>query len=222
MKNFKLNVLLLFLFELLSLGCNQADAEVTSGTAEKTTVSTDGKEPIQNLIRQVLNWSQSKTPINLLPVLTNNKGYCISIDFKKHRLNLERLKATNLFAAEFIENLNQIILALDKKIRNKAFEKWDTHELPPFNFSSDVDPWCSCQDVPYDKPNPWDYIKINVINLDNKKGTADWKWGKIESNTDPSWKDFAYRFRVAKENDKWKISYLEGFDFKRSTSSARL
>ena len=144
------------------------------------------------------------------------------MDLKKHKLNIEKLKATHFFAAEFIENYNQIILTLDKKIRNKEIAKWHTNELPPLNFASDVDPWSLCQDVPYDKPNPYDFIKINVIALDNNKGKADWKWGKLDSNEDLGWKAFTYRFRVVKENGKWKVAYLQGFDFKNSTSKAGL
>ena len=87
-------------------------------------------------------------------------------------------------------------------------------ELPTFTFSNDADPWTMCQDVPYDKPNPYDFIEINMLNLE--KGEVDWKWGKLEANSDKGWKDFSYRFRVVKENDKWKIAYLQGFDFKKS------
>jgi hypothetical protein len=73
------------------------------------------------------------------------------------------------------------------------------------------------QDVPYDKPNPWNLIEIDIIKLVKDKGEVNWKWGKLELNADPSWKDFSYRFKVVKENGKWKIAYLEGFDFKEST-----
>lgn len=72
-----------------------------------------------------------------------------------------------------------------------------------------------CHDIPYNKPNPIDFIEINITNLD--KGEVDWIWGKLELNTDLGWKNFSYKFRVVKENDKWRISYLQGFDFKEST-----
>ena len=32
---------------------------------------------------------------------------------------------------------------------------------------------------------------------------------------DSSWKNFSYRFRAAKENGKWKIAYMGGFDFEK-------
>ena len=94
-------------------------------------------------------------------------------------------------------------------------EEWNINELPTFLFANDIDPWSLCQDVPYDNPNPWNFLEINVNNLD--KGEIVWKWGNLPPNIDISWKDFSYKFRVAKENNKWKIRYMEGFDFKEST-----
>ena len=173
---------------------------------------------IQNLIRKLLNWKEAKNSFDLLPVLTdsNNKTY-IGFDLEKLRANLKILKATNFFSDRFIDNYKQIILTLDKKMRNNEFEKWSVGELPTFSFANDVDPWCLCQDVPYDKPNPWDLVEVKVINLNGKKGELYWNWGKPELNGSPDWKDFAYKFNVEKENGTWKISYLQGFDFKDST-----
>jgi hypothetical protein len=166
----------------------------------------------------MLNWSESKNSINLLPVLTDSKdSSCVGFDFDKHKLNLDKLRKTNLFAEEFIENYNQIILTLDKKIKNREFEKWNIYELPTFNFANDVDPWTLCQDVPYDNPNPYDLVEVIVIKSDNEKADLNWTWGKLELNSDKSWKKFTYKFRVVKENSNWEIAYLRGFDFKEST-----
>ena len=162
----------------------------------------------------MLTWSASKRSIDLLPMLTNPKDTsCIGFDFTKHKLNLTKLKATGFFAEAFIKNYDQIIITLDKKTKNNEFGKWYTNELPPFIFANDVDPWSLCQDVPYDKPSPWDYVEVNALNTD--KGAWEWKWGKLPSDADPSWHRFSYKFKVVKEDNKWKIAYLEGFDFKK-------
>ena len=213
MKHIKLTTLI---FGLLLFGCNQADNKTTSVTEEKASTSADDKEQIQNLIRQVLNWADTKDSIDLLPTIADSKdSVYIGFDLDKHKQNLDKLRQTNFFATEFIENYNQIILTLDKGLRNGKYDQWLVGDLPTFIFANDVDPWCLCQDVPYDKPNPYDFIEINIINSD--KGEVDWKWGKLELNSDTGWKEFSYRFRVVKENDKWKIAYLTGFDFKEST-----
>jgi hypothetical protein len=202
MKFFKLFLVLFWL-----LACKQTDSQNTL----------DDKEEIQNLIRQVLNWSQPKS-IELLPVLTDSKdSSCVGFDFNKLKSNIDKLKETNLFAEEFIENYNQIIQTLDQKIKSKEFEKWYPYgDLPPFSFANDVDPWCLCQDIPYEKPNPWDLVEVTVVNLNKEKGELYWKWGKLELNQGAGWNKFAYGFSVIKENGKWKINYMEGFDFDKS------
>ncbi|WP_437922441.1 hypothetical protein [Sphingobacterium sp. LRF_L2] len=83
--------------------------------------------------------------------------------------------------------------------------------LSPFVFASDLDPWTRCQDVPYDAPNPWDFIEIRIV--DSSTGDVNWKWGRLEPNASADWNDFVYKFKVIQENGSWKIAYLEGFDF---------
>jgi hypothetical protein len=217
MKHIKLTTLI---FGLLLFGCNQADNKRTSVTEEKVTTSANDIKQIQNLIRQVLNWADTKKSIDLLPVLADSRdSIYIGFDLDKHKQNLDKLQKTNFFATEFIENYNQIILNLDKGLRNDNNKQWLVGDLPTFNFSSGVIPWTLSQDIPYDHPNPFDFVEIKLLNID--KGELIWKWGKPELITEPSWKDFEYKFRVVKENDRWKISYLQGFDFKESTCYGR-
>jgi len=174
---------------------------------------------IQNLVRNMLNWAESKKTLRLVPELTDSKdSLCIGFDLKKLDSNLQVLKATNFFSAEFIDNYKQIIVTLDRKVKNNEF-KWSTDELPPFNFANDVDPWCDCQDEPYDKPSPWELVEIKVVSLDKEKAEAYWTWGKLRPDADQNWKDFRYKFKVQKEDGKWKVAYLDGFDFKEGTTT---
>jgi hypothetical protein len=213
MKYMKLTTLI---FGLLLFGCNQADTKTPLVREGKISISANDKEQIQNLIRQVLNWVDTTKTIDLLPIVADSKdSIYIGFDLEKHKQNLDNLRQTNFFATEFIENYNQIILTLDKGLRSGNYDRWLVGDLQTFIFANDIDPWTLCQDMPYDKPNPFDFIEVNISNED--KGEAEWKWGRLEQNTDPTWKDFSYLFRVIKENDKWKISYLQGFDFQEST-----
>ena len=166
---------------------------------------------IQDLMRQTLNWANSKDVIRILPILTDSRdSIYIGFDLNKHESNLNILRATGFFANEFIENYNQIILTLDKKLRNHEYVEWLVGDLPTFRFANGINVWCNCQDVPYDEPNPWDNIEVTIINLNNDNAEAIWKYGGIYS-------DIKYNFRVVKENGKWKIAYLEEFDFEEST-----
>jgi hypothetical protein len=184
----------------------------TSQTIKSSGTSKD-KQEIQALIRKVLNWADSKNSIDLLPALTDNKdSIVVGFDLEKLKANLEILKATNFFSSGFIENYNQIILALNSGIRNHKYDKWPAGELPTFSFANDVDPWCDCQDN-----FSWSLVEVKAINLNSENGELCWTWGKSELDKSvDSWKDFAYKFNVVKENDRWKISYMQGFDFKES------
>ena len=92
------------------------------------------------------------------------------------------MKNTGFFEDEFIANYKKIIQTLDKKIKNKEFEAWNIYQLPTFNFANDVNPWCLCQDVPYDKPNPYDFVIVEIIHFDKDKAELNWKWGKLKEN----------------------------------------
>jgi hypothetical protein len=198
------------IFGIIFLNCNQnnqksAKADKKHDKTEVTKDSLDKKE-IQNLIQQVLIWSNSKKSIDLLPFLTDSKdSVYLGFDRDKLKINLDKLRATGFFSTEFIENYNQIILTLDNKLRNKEIEGWLVGDLPTFKFANDINPWCLCQDKP-----SIESFQVEIIKIDSKSGELIWKW-----RNDSSWKDFS--FRVAKEDNKWKISYMEGFDFKEST-----
>ena len=218
--------LLSLIFALILFGCDsdtrsksqkKVDSTIKPNTSVKTQPDTvkspdnsKDKEDIQALIRQMLKWADTKDVVDLLPVLSKD-SICVGFDFDKEKQTLEKLKSTGFFADEFIDNYDQIIRTLDKKIKNNEFGKWNVYELPTFNFDNDVDPWCSCQDN-----LSWDKVEVEIIKLDNNKGELKWNWGKTDPGTDQSWKDFSYKFSVVKVDGKWKISYLQGFDYKES------
>lgn len=194
-------------------------ADATAKSARPVKRPKDDKTEIQDLVRKMLDWAETKKSMELVPALTDSKdSLCIGFDRKKLDANLKELKSTNFFTAGFIENYKQIILTLDKKVKNKEF-KWSTDELPPFNFANDEDPWCNCQDEPYDKPSPWNLVEVTIVSQDKESGELYWNWGKLKSGTSDDWKDFTYKFKVQKQDGKWKISYLEGFDFRQGTQT---
>ena len=171
------------------------------------------KEEVQILIRQVLIWADSEDRIDLLPAVTNkNNSVYIVLDRDKHKRNLAKLQATDFFTTEFIENYNHIIVTLDKRVRNGEFGKWLVGDMPPFSFANYVSPWCQCQDY-----RDWNTVEVRMETADKEKGEYEWYWGNIGSDAHPGWKEFKYKFRVAKVGNKWKISYLEGFDIAQLT-----
>ncbi len=201
--------LITLIFGLTFLSCNQYRLKIDKSEKPISGISykvSKNREEIQRLIRQVLIWSGSKESIDLLPVVKDSKdSIFIGFDMDKLQANCDILKQTGFFAPEFIENYSRIIMTIDKKIRNREIETWLVGDLPTFNFVNDINPWCQCQGFSKE-----DFDNIEVIKMDSKSGELKWKW-----KAGSSWNDFI--FRVIKENDHWKISYMEGFDYQNST-----
>ena len=194
----------------------KAKGNIIAEDENNKTTEKDNKE-IQELIRNTLTWSNSKNKFDILPVISDDMdSIYVAINVDKQEENINILRQTNLFSAEFIENYNNIILTISEKLIGNEFDDdWFVGEMPPFDFVSGVNPWCLCQDIPYDNPNPWDYIEIEIIDLKNNSGEIYWKWGDLNSDLPSDWIAFSYKFKVVKEDNKWKISYLQGFDFNK-------
>ena len=231
----KIITLVTILLGLLLFGCHEAENKKNSVVKEKGSASLEDKKQIQVLIRQALHWADSKNSINLLPVVTDSKdSVYIGVNLDQHKQNLDKLRATNFFSTGFIDNYNRMVLAIDAGMKSGKYEQWLVGDGPTIVFVSGVNAWCSCQDVPYDNPNPWDNIEISIVKQDKTNVEAVWRWGKLELMVDPGelkadpgmlatnpvvkeWKDFSYKVLVTKETGKWKIAYLQGFDFKKGT-----
>ena len=84
----------------------------------------------------------------------------------------------------------------------KAQIEWMDGDMPPY---AGADPWCNCQDIPYD--NPWDQIEFKFLSLDKGNAVLTWTWGHSDWS-----KDFDYKVKAKKSDGTWKISYLQGFD----------
>lgn len=185
-------------------------------------ISKQDSTDILRLIRNVLNWGDLPNSINLLPLVGNSDSICIGFDLEKLNANLEKLRSTNYFSEEFIDNYKLIILTLDRKIKNKEFEAWYIYDVPdPLNFAVNASAWCNCMEVPYDKPNPWDFVEIKVVSTSKEQADLFWTWGNLSDEQKKYWEDDSYNFKVKKENNQWKISYMQGFDFKEATRNWR-
>jgi hypothetical protein len=224
--------LLTILLGLLLLGCQEAENNIKSAVRETAAISSADKAQIQVLLQRALHWANSGNAIALLPVVTDSKDRVyVGVNLAQHNQNLAKLKATNFFSPRFIDNYNHLVLAIDAGMRSGHYEPWLVGDGPTIVFVSGGNAWCSCQDVPYDNPNAWDNIEISIIKQDKANVEAVWRWGKLDLMVDPDelkadpgmvatnpvvkeWKDFSYKVLVTKESGKWKIAYLQGFDFK--------
>jgi len=200
--------ILALIIGLTFLNCNQGYSINEQTDSKQNNEKSKDKEEIQNLIRQVLKWADSEKSIDLLPVIRDSKdSIYIGFDIELHKQNLDKLKETGFFAIEFVENYNQIILTLDRKLRNHEYEyNWLVGDLPPFIFVS----WWNGQER-----FPLQWSTIEMIDLNKTFGEFYFKCGNLEKCI--GLENYNMKVKVAKEENKWKILYLEGFDFKEST-----
>ena len=197
MKHFKLTTLI---FGLLLFGCNQTNNKTTSLTEQTSSIVSVDKENLQKLVRRLYEWHETKSSHNDFdPIADNQDSTYIGLDLKKHEQRLTELKQTGFFANQFLDNYNKIAITINKGLKSKTIE-WQVGDLPPFG--NDANPWCNCQDNP---DNYWQTMTINKIAIDNYTATFTWTWGD----------NFEYKVKAIKQNDNWKITYLQGFDFNK-------
>ena len=168
---------------------NSEEKEIATATADE--------EQLEQLVRKVYEWDETNsTLLDFMPIADAEEIAYVGLDMDLHNQRVTELKQTSFFTASFLENYQQLALAIDEGLKTKKLE-WLVGELP--SFGSNANPWCNCQDYPDDY---WKTMTIKVMSLENNTATFTWTWGE----------DFEYQVKAIKENDQWKISYLQGFD----------
>jgi hypothetical protein len=176
--------------ESLSIGLEQKFSNQNADSIELT-----------NLIRQVYEWHMTKR-LNDYPYKYDEQkdSIFIGIDWDKYQKNIELFKQTNFFSRDFLQQHKNIALTLDSSIRNADISWRNINDGIPV-WDSGADDWCNCQDYPDD------YWKILTLDsLIFKKHHVEFKW-----TWDKKYKGF-YKVTAVKEDDKWKINSLEGFN----------
>lgn len=186
------------IFGLLLLSCHQTDKKRPS-TKEETTINVaDDKQKLQQLVSQLYEWHETQSAnSDFEPIADKKDSIYIGLDLKKHKKRLIELKKSDFFANQFMENYNKIALIIDDGLKNKKL-KYFVGELPPYG--NGANSWCNSQDTPY---NYWKTITINNVKIDHHTAIFNWSWGG----------KFEYKAKAVKSNNKWRISYLQGFNF---------
>jgi hypothetical protein len=115
--------------------------------------------------------------------------------------SIKKLAESNIFSEDFLANYRNIALYIDKELKKSPEEGYE-NEYPPYPFRN-YDALYNAQDTPDDVNN----IKIEEFVTDGKLATLKWTY--------PQWADFdGYSVKLKKENNVWKVSYLECYDIK--------
>ncbi|MDQ0965286.1 hypothetical protein QFZ20_000689 [Flavobacterium sp. W4I14] len=188
-------------------GCNPnskskhtARQEDTVATQKKaTSYSLQDSIALLQLTQNLYRWNQTGDNDDYFsPVLKeNNDTLYAGLDMKLHQQKLQKISEAGLFSKTFISNYNKIAMTIDAKIKDGTLQ-WKIGELPPFGNGANL--WCNCQDLPDDFLS-----KLHIMHLrDEKDGIFyNWAWGD----------GIVYNLKALKENNQWKISEMEGFDY---------
>lgn len=186
----------IILFTLLFLGCNDAGMKITA--ANETSTDED-KEKLTQLVKQLYQWHETKSSNDDFDVIPDEQdSMYIALNQPKHEERMIELKKTAFFTDQFLDNYNKIAWTIDQGLKNKELEYFVGY-VPPYG--NDANPWCNCQDSPSD--NYWEIITIDKLSIDKNSASFIWTWGY----------EFEYEVKAIQENNTWKITYLQGFDF---------
>lgn len=202
MKTLK-TVLLLCAFAFLISCKGEKEPENATDAKVETRETDPDREEITRLVKDVYKWHDTVNTHNAFRSFIKD-SMIVGYDPIGQSLYRVQMDNSGLFSTEFMDNMGRIFNKQDELLRSGEAE-WHEGDMPPFG-GSDVNPWCRCQDRPTD-----DYDKINVVI---EKMTADtatlyWNWKGFGKD----WEQEHYHIRVVKEKGKWKIAWMEGWDY---------
>ena len=197
------------LIAIFSLTACKKTEETTENKATPTPMPTEeplavgDKAAIETLVKNMYVWNESRSHDRELEPLvqgTNVVGY----NLDSHKLYLKELRDSGFFAEEFIANLDKIVQEQNKLLTSGKV-KWQDGDIGPFQ--GDVNVWCGCQDEPAE--DAYNKITLHFENLTNTTAKFYWNWEGFGDD----WSAEHYNMRAVKEDGKWKIAYMEGWDY---------
>lgn len=218
MKSFKITIIIAaFVF----IGCNTTEKD---STTDKTVGSTVGieiaenttendKQAIEKVVKEMYHWNEDgRSGYGLKDIVKDS--LIVGYDMANKEAYLQKLRESGLFAEEFITNMDKIVKKQDELLRTGKVE-WINGDISPFEVDN-ANNWCNCQDVPTDN-DPFEQIKFTFTKLTPIEANIFWKWN-VTKDMDPSWTEPKYAMRMVKEDNKWKIAWMQGWDYKINTT----
>lgn len=196
---------------------NTTETIITEQTSETITpdnaVEQDKKE-IEKLVKDMYRWNGNGDLGYEFKNIVKD-SLIVGYDIVSSEVCLKKLRESGFFAEEFVFNMNKIIKKQDELLRTGKVE-WLDGDMSPFEVDN-ANNWCNCQDEPTDN-DPYGQIKITFTKLNQKEADIFWKWN-VTKDVDPSWAEPKYTIRLVKENNKWKIAWMEGWDYDVNTKA---
>lgn len=170
----------------------------------KTDRSPDKNDSLElvKLLQQVYEWHHLKHgELADFDVVTKD-SLQIGLNYESFKKTFKAIAKTGLFSTSFLNNYKKIGEYINTKLVN-ANPKY----LNEINFAyQEADPWTNFQD---EAPDFWDRLKITDFKSAPDKSLLKWQTHL------QGWSSGKYAVGFIKENGKWKVSYMEGFDMNK-------
>ena len=183
---------------LVLASCQDKEQE----TKESATENPD-KPKIEKLVKDMYNWADSPRNVGTYNYIVKD-SIVVGFDRIGYSLYLKRLYDTDFFSEEFINNMTAIINEQTRQLKTGETE-WTEGDMSPFG--GDDNPWCNCQDN-----DSYTDIKVTFDTLTADSAAIRWSWDKGAFKGTPD-----YNIRLKKEGGKWKITWMEGWDYIKNT-----
>jgi hypothetical protein len=187
-------------------GCNRSTSiqirQSNLPPAQKTVDPSAYNDSVEllNLLKSVYKWhAKNQAKYSDFDVIVKD-SFQTGINYESFNKTFSALQQTNYFSTSFLDNYKKIADYVNNKLTT-ANPKY----LNEINFSfQDADPWTGFQD---DFQDFRDKLKITNYSADKNFASLIWR---VQDN---DWTSEKYAVRFTKENSKWRVAYLEGFDF---------
>lgn len=160
------------------------------------------RNEVDKLVKNAYKWVEKTDGSKFFRPFVKD-SMIVGFDPISQNLYMKQMQESGYFAAELRNTIGKIFSRQNELLRSgKAV--WHDGELGPFD--TGVNQWCNCQDTPTD-----DYDKMNVVIEKMTSDTADlyWNWKGFGDD----WEKEHYHINVVKEDGKWKIARMEGWDY---------
>jgi hypothetical protein len=190
---------------LLFSACNQSGSTISAkkhieGDKYLTNLSsTNDSLEVIHLLQNVYKWHElNKSSVIDYEVLVKD-SFQTGLNLQSVGKTLNAIKTTRYFSANFLNNYKEIAEIINNKLIN-ANPKY----LDEINFDyQEADPWTHFQDDPGEY---WNNFKIAEFKLYHDSASLEW-WLTEEHS-----EENRYLVKFVKENGRWVVDYLTGFN----------
>ena len=153
-------------------------------------------EVLQNMYR----WHATQSGVMDFPLVDNGEKYT-GLNQAAFANRITQLQQTKIFAVDFLTAYHHLGQEIHRRLATGAMEYW-VGDMPPFG--NGASPWTNAQDTP---DQFWQQMRIQNFQIQGDRAQFTWHW-PLGYGDQPYW------VGMKKEQDQWRIRFLQGFDIR--------